>query len=173
VGYGGGCFPKDVQALLGEGERAGQVLTVLQAAHDANYRQRTLLYDKMSTALGGVRGKRVALLGLAFKPKTDDIRDAPAMYFVKRLLEEGANVVAYDPEVKQSKLTDYPNLALATTALAAAAQAEAVVLLCEWPEFQGINLVDLKKNMQGHVLVDGRYVWSRAQAQVAGFVYVA
>jgi UDPglucose 6-dehydrogenase len=173
VGYGGGCFPKDVRALLGEGERAGQPLTVLQAAHDANYRQRTLLYEKMADALGGVAGKRVAILGLAFKPKTDDVRDAPAVTFIERLLKEGAQVIAYDPEVKAHKLEAFPELEFAESTLGAATGADAVALLCEWPEFQDIDLVTLKDTMKGRILVDGRYVWSRAAVEKFGLVYVA
>lgn len=172
VGYGGGCFPKDVQALLTEGERTGSSLTVLRASHEANYRQRTLLYDRMSAMLDGVQGKRIAVLGLAFKPKTDDIRDAPAITFITRLIADGASVVAYDPEVKATKLGAYSELALAPSALEAARGADAVVLMCEWPEFREIDLKALQLVMNGRMLVDGRYIWSRKIVEALGFMYV-
>ena len=172
VGYGGGCFPKDVQALLSEGQRTGSTLTVLQSAHEANYRQRTLLYDRMLAMLDGVKGKRIAIFGLAFKPKTDDIRDAPAMTFVARLIADGATVTAYDPEVKASKLAAYPELVLSPNELEAARGADAVALMCEWPEFREIDLKALQLVMNGRVLVDGRYVWSRKVVEALGFMYV-
>lgn len=169
VGYGGGCFPKDVRALIGEGECAATPLTVLQATHAANYRQRTRLYDRMAAVLGGVKGKRVAILGLAFKPKTDDTREAPAMTFIDRLLAEGASVVAYDPQVK----TVTQPIVVAQTALAACRGADAVVALCEWPEFSELDLAAMQQAMTGSVLVDGRYLWSRSTVEKVGLVYVA
>ncbi|MEK7183689.1 MAG: UDP-glucose/GDP-mannose dehydrogenase family protein [Patescibacteria group bacterium] len=172
VGYGGGCFPKDVQALLSEGNRTGALLTVLQSAHDANYRQRVYLYDQMAAALEGVAGKRVAILGLAFKPKTDDVRDAPAITFIDRLLAEGANVIAYDPQVKPAVIQDRAGLEFAESALEAAKDADAVALMCEWQEFQDLDLKTLQATMKGLVLVDGRYVWSRAKVEELGFVYI-
>lgn len=172
VGYGGGCFPKDVQALLGEGERAGSSLTVLRAAHDANYRQRTLLYDRLAAAVDGVKGKRIAVLGLAFKPKTDDVRDAPAITLIDRLLSEGATVIAYDPQVKSNIINDHPGLIWAETVLEAARGADAVAVMCEWPEFREVDLKALQLVMNGRVLVDGRYVWSRKVVEALGFMYV-
>lgn len=173
VGYGGGCFPKDVKALLGEGERTGSTLTVLRAAHEANYRQRTLLYDRMVAAMNGVKGKRVAILGLAFKPKTDDVRDAPAITIIDQLLRDGAQVIAYDPQVKSTIVEQHPGLEFAKTALEAARGADAVALMCEWPEFVELGLNTLQLVMAGRTLVDGRYAWSRKQAEDLGFLYVA
>jgi UDPglucose 6-dehydrogenase len=172
VGYGGGCFPKDVQALLSEGDRSGQPLTVLQAAHTANYRQRELVYERLSKALDGVAGKRIAILGLAFKPKTDDVRDAPAITLIDRLLDEGADVVAYDPQVKADVALAHPGLVIAETAMEAAEGAEAVAVMCEWQEFHDIDLLELQSAMKGLVLVDGRYVWSRKNVEELGFVYI-
>lgn len=172
VGYGGGCFPKDVQALIGEGDRTGTPLTVLKAAHEANYRQRTRLYDRLSAALGGVAGKKVTIFGLAFKPKTDDVRDAPAITLIHQLLKDGAQVVAYDPQVRPTLVNDHHGLVMAATALEAAQAADAVALMCEWQEFQDFNLQALRQTMKGRVLVDGRYVWSRKIVENLGFVYV-
>ncbi len=172
VGYGGGCFPKDVQALLSEGGRSGQPLTVLQAAHTANYRQRELVYERLHKALNGVAGKRIAVLGLAFKPKTDDVRDAPAITLIDSLLAAGASVVAYDPQVKAAIVRDHPGLEFADNTLAAVTGVEAVAVMCEWQEFQALDLAQVKQLMTGSVLLDGRYVWSRKNAEALGFVYV-
>jgi UDPglucose 6-dehydrogenase len=172
VGYGGGCFPKDVQALIGEGERAGTPFTVLKAAHTTNYLQRTRLYDRLSAALGGVAGKKITIFGLAFKPKTDDVRDAPAITLIDRLLKEGAQVVAYDPQVKPTIVNEHRGLVMASTALDAAKDADAVVLMCEWQEFQEIDLKSLQQVMKGRVLVDGRYIWSKKVVEALGFTYV-
>lgn len=172
VGYGGGCFPKDVEALLGEGERAGTVFTVLQAAQTANYFQRTRIYDRLSAALGGVTGKRIAIFGLAFKPKTDDVRDSPAVTLVDQLLHDGAQVVGYDPQVKSTIVNEHPGLVMATSALEAASGVDAVVLMCEWPEFKELDLSSLKQSMKGRILVDGRYAWSKKIVEEKGFIYV-
>jgi UDPglucose 6-dehydrogenase len=173
VGYGGGCFPKDVKALLQEGSRVDSPLTVLQATHEANYRQRTLLFDRIRQALGDVAGKRIAVLGLAFKPKTDDVRDAPALTLIEALLDAGATVAAYDPQVKSLPQQFASNITFAPDALTCASTADAVVLMCEWPEFQDLDLNVLKAQMSGSVLVDGRYMWSRKNAEALGFIYVA
>lgn len=173
VGYGGGCFPKDVKALLSEAQQAGTPLTVLQATHEANRRQREIFYTHLAQVLGDVAGKKVAIFGLAFKPKTDDLRDAPAMTLIERLLKEGALVVAYDPQVKPTVVNDHPGLIFAANALDAAKDADAVALMCEWPEFAELDLKALRQTMKGRILADGRYVWSRKTAEELGFVYVA
>ncbi len=169
AGYGGGCFPKDVQALLSESERVGSPLTVLRSAHEANYRQRVLLFDRLSLALEGVRGKRIAVFGLAFKPKTDDVRDAPALTLIDHLLAEGAHVVAYDPEVKPSQLVARAELEFASSGLDAARDADAVVFMCEWQEFQALDLNALRQTMRGRVFLDARYIWSRQTIESVGF----
>lgn len=173
VGYGGGCFPKDVQALLTEAERQHTPMTVLQATHQANYRQRQLLYGRLRQALGDdVAGKQVAILGVAFKPKTDDIRDAPALTFIENLLADGARVVAYDPKVKSRLVREYSGLGWASSALQAITGAHAIVLMCEWQEFVDLDMTTVKKLMAGQVVVDGRYVWSRQTLEELGFTYV-
>ncbi len=172
VGFGGGCFPKDVKALLGQGHTAEIDFKVLQAAHDVNEKQRQLVYERMSTALGGVQGRKIAIWGLAFKPNTDDIREAPAMYFVRRLLAEGAKAVVFDPKVKHFDDSNLASVEFAQTALEAVKGAEALAVMCEWPEFAQVSLIDLSQAMSGQVLVDGRYVWNRIQAEGLGFKYI-
>lgn len=172
VGYGGGCFPKDVTALLSEGERAQTPLTVLRATHEANYRQRTLLFDRLQQALGGLNGKRVAVLGLAFKPKTDDVRDAPALTLIQALCAAGATVTVYDPQVKTLPQHLGLDATFATDVLTCVQGVDAVALMCEWQEFYDIDLLKLKEAMSGNVLVDGRYVWSRKNVEALGFNYV-
>jgi UDPglucose 6-dehydrogenase len=172
VGYGGGCFPKDVLALLTETERVHTPMTVLQATHEANYAQRQMLYQRLRAALGEVTGKQVAILGVAFKPKTDDIRDAPALTFIENLLADGAQVIAYDPQVKANLTHDYPGLRWANSALQAVTGAQALVLMCEWQEFAELDMTEVKNLMSGQIVVDGRYVWSRHTLETLGFTYV-
>ncbi|MFZ2682240.1 MAG: UDP-glucose/GDP-mannose dehydrogenase family protein [Patescibacteria group bacterium] len=173
VGYGGGCFPKDVKALLHEGELAGVSLSVLAATNAANYQQRELFFGKLSAALGDLSGKKIAILGLAFKPKTDDTRDAPALTLIGQLRSAGAEVVVYDPVVKSGSVREFPDLIFADTAMDAAEHVDALVCMCEWEEFKQLDLVALKNVMRGNVLADGRYVWSKSAAVQAGFTYLA
>lgn len=169
VGFGGGCFPKDVRSLLHEGAAVGVPLTILEQAAAVNQRQRERLFNLLSEALGGVAGKRIAILGLAFKPNTDDIREAPAMYFIERLLKEGANVVMYDPRAGKKMSRQFPQAELATTLVDALTAAEAAVALTEWDEFTQFSLEEMQKIMSGRLLIDGRGVWSSSSAASLGF----
>ncbi len=172
VGYGGGCFPKDVRSLLHEGLVAGTPLTILERVTKVNEEQRERLYGLLSEALGGVNEKRVAILGAAFKPNTDDIREAPAVFFVERLLTEGAKVTVYDPRAGQKMAQKFTQVILASSALSAITEADAVVLLTEWEEFMNLSLREMHHLMRGNVLVDGRGVWAQIAARQSGFVYL-
>ncbi len=169
IGYGGGCFPKDVRSLLHEGRQAEHPLTVLEAAHAVNEAQGERLFKRLQQAMGNLQGKRIAVWGLAFKPNTDDIRVAPAVIMVERLIAAGAHVVAYDPKVKSLPSV---KIEYAPDALSAAAQADALMLLTEWAEFSDISLTQLAEQMSGKVLADGRYFWSKKEALILGFLYL-
>jgi UDPglucose 6-dehydrogenase len=163
VGYGGSCFPKDVRALVVAGHEAGYRFKIIPEVDRVNTFQRVRFYDKLSQALHGVKGKRVVIWGLSYKPETDDVRESPALYFLDRLEQEGADIVAYDPKVKESIHSFFPSLALAPSAEESLRGADAVVLLTEWGEFTRLTLAEIRSKMSGSVVVDGRGVWKEIE----------
>jgi UDPglucose 6-dehydrogenase len=173
VGYGGGCFPKDVQALLYQSQQAKTPLQVLQAAHQVNHFQKERLYQLVAQRLGNLVGKHIAIWGLAFKANTDDVRESPALYFAKEFLRAGATVTAYDPKVKRLSDPDLIAVAQAASPVQAAQQADALVMLCAWEEFGEVALADVAQVMRGRLLVDGRFFWSRAEVEKSGLEYLA
>jgi UDPglucose 6-dehydrogenase len=176
-GYGGSCFPKDTRALAVLGVRHAAPQSIVEAAIDTNTRQRKLLLEKIGQVLGGVAGKQIAVLGLAFKPNTDDIREAPALYICRELVRAGALVRAYDPVAGDVAATALADLAGAVTfthdAYAAATGADAVVVMTEWNEFRGLDLDRLRREMARPVIVDARNVFDPRQTRARGFDYVA
>lgn len=173
AGFGGSCFPKDLRALRHTGQDAGVPLGVVDAVERANERQKRVLGDRVVAHLGGdLAGKRVAIWGLAFKPETDDIRESPALVLIAQLRAAGATVAAYDPAAManvRAALGDA--VELARDAYAAAAGADALVLVTEWHELRNADLPRLAQVMRGRALFDGRNVWSAAEARAAGFHY--
>jgi UDPglucose 6-dehydrogenase len=172
-GYGGSCFPKDVKALAHTARQAEAHLEVVEAAERANQRQKQVLGQKVVAELGAdLRGRRIAVWGLAFKPETDDIREAPALALIADLRAAGAAVVGYDPAAMpniKAQLGDA--LELAADMYAAARGADALVLVTEWKQFRGADLKRLRDAMAGDLLVDGRGIWEPATAREAGFRY--
>ncbi len=172
-GYGGSCFPKDVQALLRTSEERGAPMQVLRAVEEANDRQKRRLFEKVTEAVGGnVRGNRVALWGLAFKANTDDMRESPALTLVEQLLEAGASVVAHDPAAMheaQRRLGD--RVAFARTNYEAVAGADALVVVTDWNEYRFPDFARLKAALKAPVIVDGRNLYDPAKMQALGFTY--
>ncbi|WP_308194497.1 UDP-glucuronate decarboxylase [Pseudonocardia kujensis] len=155
IGWGGSCFGKDVAALVATGQEYGYTPPLLQAVVDVNHTQRAAAIRKLQRELRVLKGRRIALWGLAFKPGTDDLRDAPALDIARRLLAAGCVVSAYDPVVK--KLPDsLAAVRLATDVYDAADRVDAVVLTTEWPEFLEIDVVSLRRVMKGNLVLDGR-----------------
>jgi len=175
AGFGGSCFPKDLRALLHTAKELGVPMGVVEAVEAANERQKRVLGARVIAHFGGhLKGKRVALWGLAFKPETDDIRESPALVLIEQLLAAGAVVVGYDPEAMpniRALLGDA--ITLTADAYKAADGADALVLVTEWHELRDPDLDRLKALMRTPVLVDGRNVWSRDDARNAGFSYYA
>lgn len=173
VGYGGSCFPKDIQALLSTAKDHGVDLKVAQAAEDANESQKRYLVGKIKKEFGAsLKGARIAMLGLAFKPNTDDLREAPALSMIEALLAEGAEIRAYDPVAMpgaEALLKD--RIRFAKNALEAAEGCDAVVIATEWNEFRNLSLQKLKGTMRGLRIFDGRNIWDPAFAQGQGFKY--
>ncbi len=171
-GYGGSCFPKDTLALLKTAEDYGSPVRLVEAVVKANDSRKRAMGRKVIEALGGdARGKRVALLGLTFKPNTDDMRDAPSIAIVQTLLDAGAQVVAYDPEGMEAAAAIMPEVQMATGTYAAVEGADAVALVTEWDAFRALDFGRVKSLVKAPVLVDLRNVYDPAEARAAGFEY--
>ncbi|HEY6663095.1 MAG TPA: UDP-glucose/GDP-mannose dehydrogenase family protein [Sphingomicrobium sp.] len=167
-GYGGSCFPKDTLALLQTAELAGVEQQIVSAVVKVNDERKEAMADRVLRALGGsVAGKRVGVLGLAFKPNTDDMREAPSIPLVKALVEQGASIAAFDPVAE----LDNPDVERVKDAYAAAEGADAVVIVTEWDEFRALDLDTLAARMRGKALIDLRNVWDPHEAERAGLSY--
>lgn len=172
LGFGGSCFPKDVKALMRMGADAGQHPQLLQAVMDINYDRRRWVMDKLRGRLGDFKGKRIALLGLAFKPNTDDVREAAAIDLIHRLQAEGAEVSAYDPVATHNAAAVTKDVDFAADAYGAAEKADAIVLVTEWNEFKSLDLLRLRNVMRQPILVDGRNLYEPDQLTSVGFDYL-
>jgi UDPglucose 6-dehydrogenase len=171
IGYGGSCFPKDVKALAAIGERYDYHPELLHAVMDINRDQRVLAVEKLRECLGTVRDQVVGLFGLAFKPNTDDMREAPSLHIAQELLNRGAVVRAYDPAAMGRARLLLPGLDYRRSAYAVARGADAIVLVTEWNEFRNLDLHRLKRLMRRPVLVDGRNIYDPGEMRRLGFVY--
>ena len=171
-GYGGSCFPKDTLALLQTAEAAGVDQRIVRTVVEVNDARKQSMAARVAAALGGsVRGKRIGVLGLAFKPNTDDMRDAPSIPLVNALIEQGAEVTAFDPAAMEHAGALFAGLNLAKDAYSAADDADALVVVTEWDEFRGLDLDKLARRMRGRAIVDLRNVYDRDEAERAGFDY--
>jgi len=171
-GYGGSCFPKDTLALLQTAQEAGIEQRIVRTVVDVNDRRKKSMVNRVADALGGsVAGKRVGILGLAFKPNTDDMRDAPSIPLVESLIEQGASVIAFDPASMGHAAPMLPGLLFAKGPYAVADGADALVIVTEWDEFRALDLDKLAKRMRGRSLIDLRNVYDREEAEQAGLDY--
>jgi len=171
-GYGGSCFPKDTLALLKTAEKAGVEQRIVSTVVDVNGKRKESMAVRVAEALGGTaQGKRVGVLGLAFKPNTDDMRDAPSIPLVNALLKQGASVIAFDPVAMDHALALMPGLELAASAEAVADEADALVIVTEWDEFRALDLGKIADRMRGTALVDLRNVYNPEDAHRAGLDY--
>lgn len=174
IGFGGGCLPKDIRAFVARAEElgVGGSLEFLRNVDDINLRRRSRVLQLVREELGGdVSGKRVAVLGLAFKPNSDDVRDSPALEVAARLKAEGAEVTAWDPEAVETARARHPELDYASDLAGAVAGADAVVLVTEWDEFRSLEPSDLDSAVAGRVIIDARNCLDPAQWREAGWVY--
>jgi UDPglucose 6-dehydrogenase len=171
-GYGGSCFPKDTLALLQTADEVGVDQRIVRTTVGVNDDRKQQMVERVQKALGGdVSGKRVAVLGLAFKPNTDDMRDAPSIPIVKALLDRGATVSAFDPVARHQAEPLLPGIEFADDAYAAAKGADALVIVTEWDEFRALDLDRVAASLNGKILVDLRNVYDRADAEQAGLTY--
>jgi len=169
VGWGGSCFGKDVSALKQLAGNSGYHFQLLSAVIEVNDLQKRRVVGKLEKRLGKLRDKRIALLGLAFKPGTDDLRDAPSLVLASRLLAEGAEVRAWDPVADARDLLH--GVAFCETVLEAVEGADGAVIVTEWPELSGLASPEVREAMRYPLIVDGRNLLDPAQARAAGFVY--
>jgi UDPglucose 6-dehydrogenase len=168
IGFGGSCFPKDVTALKQLAGNSGYQFMLLQAVWEVNELQKRRVVQKLVKHLGALHGKRIALLGLAFKPHTDDMREAPSRVIAYRLLSEGAEVRAWDPVAHPA---DLPGIEQADSILAAVRDADAAVIVTEWPELKELASQEVRDAMARPVIIDGRNLLDPDAARAAGFVY--
>lgn len=171
LGWGGSCFPKDVQGLIKISEQFGYDFALLKEVWNINEDQTRAFLRRIETRLGGFEGKTVALLGLAFKPNTDDIRDAKSLVIIEEVLAKGGKVRAFDPIAEANVRELFPNIEYVGSVYDVATDADALVLVTEWNEFKQMDLVRLGQSMRSKVLFDGRRVYNRETAEKAGFEY--
>jgi UDPglucose 6-dehydrogenase len=171
-GYGGSCFPKDTVALLQTADGAGVDQRIVRTTVAVNDDRKAGMVERVARAVGGdLSGKRIGVLGLAFKPNTDDMREAPSIPLINALVERGAEVSAYDPVARHQAEPLFPGVEFAADAYAAADGADALVIVTEWDEFRALELDKIAASLRGKVLVDLRNVYDPAEAQQAGLAY--
>ena len=171
-GYGGSCFPKDVKALIHTGKEHGYHMSIIEAVEKVNEQQKEVVFNKLKKALNCLTNKRIAIWGLAFKPETDDMREAPALVVINRLLESGAEVVVYDPvAIDECKRRLGDKVKYAKDMYDAVIDADAIALITEWKQFRVPSWSIIKKAMRGNIIVDGRNIYDPTELAEEGFEY--
>ena len=171
-GYGGSCFPKDTLALLQTADKVGVDQRIVRTTVQVNDDRKASMVERVERALGGdLEGKRVGVLGLAFKPNTDDMREAPSIPLINLLLERGAQVSAFDPVAREQAEKVFEGIEFADDAYAAASDADALVIVTEWDEFRALDLEKIAASLRGRILVDLRNVYDPREAEEAGLCY--
>jgi UDPglucose 6-dehydrogenase len=173
VGYGGSCFPKDTRALIETGREHGYEMKILKAVHSVNSAQATRFVERVSAHFGGVlKGKRFSVWGLSFKPRTNDMRDAPSIAIIENLLDQGATIAAYDPEaMDEARRIFGSRIQLCATNYACLEGTEALLLLTEWQAFRNPNFERMKTLMRQPVIFDGRNIYDPVHLREQGFIY--
>ncbi len=167
IGYGGSCLKKDIQALIHHAKKHKHEFKLLQAVEDINERQKTVLVDKLLSYIPTLENRKIALWGLTFKPKTDDMRDAPSLQIIEQLKMHKADIHVYDPIRK-----DVPDVVHSVDSLGAAKDADALMILTEWDEFKSVDLKKLKAAMKGNLILDGRNIYDKKAVRKEGFNYI-
>ncbi len=178
-GYGGSCFPKDVKALIHTGMKSGYDLKVLRAVEEVNAFQKQVLFNKLLKHLNGqLEGKTISLWGLSYKPNTDDMREAPSLVIIKRLLDAGCNVRVYDPEamheaerIIKNQYADCSKIYFSKDIYDATLESDAILLVTEWKEFRMPTWQVVRKSMKGNLILDGRNIYDKAELIEFGFIY--
>ena len=173
LGYGGSCFPKDTQAVVGMGRAVGFDCKLNASVHEVNQDQRSHFWGKIEQELGGVKGKRLAFWGVAFKPRTDDIREAPSIALMERAVAAGAVVRAFDPVAMENMAKEFPQAEAGSDMYHALDGADALVICTEWNDFRSPDFGEMARRMKGRTIFDGRNLYRSAQVTDAGFVYAS
>ena len=171
-GFGGSCFPKDTRALAAIGREFSSPMRIVDAVIEVNEQQRLSMVPKIESLAGGLRGKRIAVLGLAFKPETDDMRDAPSVEIIRGLMHRGATVSAYDPVARQEAQKVLPEVEFAEDEYVAAAGAEVLVFMTEWNQFRALDMERIRSIMKVPRIADLRNIYEPADMRNLGFEYV-
>lgn len=173
VGYGGSCFPKDVKALIKTAKENGYNMRILNSVEDVNEAQKEVLFNKVKSHFNGnLKGKKFALWGLSFKPKTDDMREAPSLIIIEKLLKEGASVIAYDPvAMHEAQRILGDKISYSTEMYATLDGADALLIITEWPEFRVPDFDELNKRLKNKVMFDGRNIFDPVDMKNNGYSY--
>ena len=172
VGYGGSCFPKDTSAFINIAEKHGYDFKLLKAVEEINNCLPQKFVDKIKAEIGELKDKKIAILGLAFKPNTDDIREAPSIKIINLLLEEEAKIIVYDPEAMENVKRIYENkIEYAENPYKTVTGAELLIIVTEWNEFKELDLNEVKKLMKKAVIFDGRNIYNPNDVKNLGFIY--
>ena len=171
-GFGGSCFPKDTRALAAIGREFSSPMRIVDAVIEVNEQQRLSMVPKIESLAGGLRGKRIAVLGLAFKPETDDMRDAPSVGIIRGLMRRGATVSAYDPVARQEAQKIIPEIEFAEDEYVAAAGADVLVFMTEWNQFRALDMERISSLMRVPRIADLRNIYEPADMRNLGFKYV-
>ena len=177
LGYGGSCFPKDVRALIKIGEDLGVSLDMLKEVDRVNEERISVFVEKIKKALWILKDKNIAVLGLSFKPETDDIRNAPSIGLINRLVEEGSRLQVYDPKAMENMMAifpeGHPNVRYSSSPYEAAQGVNALLIVTEWEEFRNLDLGKIKKAMANPIIIDGRNIYDPDEVRSVGFEYYA
>ncbi|MEJ2242683.1 MAG: UDP binding domain-containing protein, partial [Candidatus Bathyarchaeota archaeon] len=166
IGYGGSCFPKDVSALIAFSKQAGYSPILLQDVHEINKNQAKHAVEIVKKKLGGLNGKKIAILGLAFKPDTDDMREARSIPIINQLLDENAEIIAYDPVANLSAKTIFgEKIEYSNSAIDCIKNTDCCIIVTEWNEFKQLKPKDFKENMKHPILIDGRRIYNPSEYQ--------
>lgn len=171
-GYGGSCFPKDVKALIHTGKEHGYHMQIIEAVERVNEQQKSIVFEKLKKELSPLNTKRIAVWGLAFKPETDDMREAPALVVIEKLLSEGAEIVVYDPvAMDEAKRRLGERVTYAKDMYDAVVDADAIAMMTEWKQFRVPSWNVIRKAMRGNLIVDGRNIYDATELEEEGFKY--
>ena len=170
AGFGGSCFPKDVKALAAASKAAGINSEMLKATLEVNHSQPNIIVNMAKERLGVLKGKKITILGLAFKPNTDDVRESRSKNVINRLQKKGAKVTGHDPKA-MANFKELSDINMANTIEEAVNKADCIILMTEWDDYKKMNLKWLKNKMNGNVIIDGRRAFSPKNMEENGFDY--
>ncbi len=172
IGYGGSCFPKDLEAFITIAEKLGYDFGILKAVRNTNEEQKKFVLQKIKDALWIIKGKTIAVLGLAFKPNTDDLRNAPGIDLINALMQEGAKIKAYDPKAMEKAKKSLKGVIFCKDSYQAAKGADCLIIATEWNEFKELDFVKLKKTLKRPLIIDGRNIYDPKLLKELGFTYI-